>query len=151
MRWVVRHARVVVDANVEPLDPRVRHGAYDHHRAQRLAYDAFRDRAEDQPLEAGQAMRSDEHEIRTDLAAQREDLVGGLADPRVDEELGATAFGVRCEAQQDVIGDEPLDLLGVLVIDVLGREHRQAVARVDRDDHVQHVLRGPTRDLEGSV
>ena len=60
-----------------------------HHEdgATRMAHDLLGDRAEEQPLDAGAAVRREDDDVRVDLGGLADDLFGGIAREVVDDEL----------------------------------------------------------------
>jgi nucleotide-binding universal stress UspA family protein len=117
-----------------------------------LADDVLGDRAEHQPLDAGEPLAADDDQIRADLARQVQDLAGGMADPHVNEEVHPVGDRRTLELRRDLVEQRALDALHVGEIDPpVVRQRRDLAVRLDRAHEVEDMERGSIRDRDRAV
>jgi hypothetical protein len=73
------------------------------------------------------------------------------ADPDVDEEVDLLARGLGVEDVGQPRGEVGVDLLGVVEVDLGGRQVGHRVGAVDRDHDMEHVARGAGGQVERGV
>ena len=135
--------------DVHQLDVAVGLGASDLDGAAGLADDLLGQRAGEHALEAPQPLATDDDRVGADLLGEIEDLLDGLADASVDEEVDVRVGLRERELELDLGVERLLDLLRVLGVDlVVDRDRRVRVVPLDHADEVQHLVRRARGDVD---